>query len=75
MKESAHIYMKDRCIVLTRSPPIRAITLGVSSSGIAKATLGRASPPAIPPTMAATVAKDSLRETSALDFELGPENA
>jgi len=50
------------------------MTLGVSSSGMAEATLGKASP-AIPPTMAATFAKDSLRETSALDFELIPANA
>jgi len=42
---------------------------------MAVATLGMATNPAIPPTTAATLAKDSLRETSALDLELMPANA
>jgi hypothetical protein len=62
-------------IELTRRPPIRDVILEVSSSGIAAAILGMVTMPAIPPTIAATFAKDSLRETSTFALELMPANA
>lgn len=54
---------------------MRLIFLGVSSVGIANAVLGRVAIPAIPPTIDATFAKDSLREMSTLFLLLVPANA